>query len=240
MDRSEKDVNRTFYNEHRLDERLRYSEEPSKVHAAELLVPWVTAQLRPGDTLVDIGGGAGTYASQIVRALSVTVAGVDISESMVEQRRADPLLTRNVVGDMEALPFDDEEFDAALFAACLHHVPDPLVALGEARRVLRPGGQIFAFEPSSVRARRAGSAPIRGHELEFRMSGRWLAERAAAAGFHVEELRRGRIAIRVLRRLRTPSLRAFRTGDRIDRVLRLVPGVEEFGEIVMLRARKRA
>ena len=238
---SEKDVNRSFYNERRLDERLRYSEQPSKLHAAELLVPWVVSWLRPADRLVDIAGGAGTYASQIVRALPVEVVGLDISESMVEQRGEDPLLTTNVVGDMEALPFEAETFDAALFAACLHHVPDPLPALREAWRVLRPGGQIFAFEPSSVRARRAGSAPIQGHELEFRMSGRWLADRATEASFDVEEFRRGRIAIRVLRRvLPGPSLRVFRAGDRIDRALRLVPRLEELGEIVLLRARKPA
>jgi SAM-dependent methyltransferase len=239
VERPEKDVNRSFYNEQRLAERTRYSEQPSKVHAATILVPWVVSHLEPGDRVIDIAGGAGAYASQIVRAASVAVVGLDISESMVEQRGEDPLLTTNVVGDMEALPFDAETFDAALFAACLHHVPDPLPALREAWRVLRPGGQVFAFEPSSMRARRAGSAPIRGHELEFRMSGDWLADRMRVAGFDVEEMRGRRISIRALRRIvRTPSLRLFRAGDQIDRALRVVPRLEQLGEIVMLRARK--
>jgi ubiquinone/menaquinone biosynthesis C-methylase UbiE len=239
VNRPEKDVNRSFYNEQRLDERLRYSEEPSKVNAADILVPWVVSHLRPSDQVIDIAGGAGTYASQIVRAAPVTVVGLDISESMVAQRGEDPLLTTNVVGDMETLPFKAETFDAALFAACLHHVPDPLPALREAWRVLRPGGQVFAFEPSSVRARRVGSAPIQGHELEFRMSGNWLADRMRAAGFDVEEMSGRRIAIRALRRIiRAPSLRMFRSADQIDRVLRIVPRLEQLSEIVMLRARK--
>jgi ubiquinone/menaquinone biosynthesis C-methylase UbiE len=238
--RIDKDVNRRFYNEQRLTERQRFTQEASKVHAAELLVPWIVSHLRAGEQIVDIAGGAGTYASQIVRALPVTVVGLDISDSMVAQRGEDPLLTENVVGDMEALPFDDATFDAALFAACLHHVPDPLPALREAWRVVRPGGRVFAFEPSSIRARRAGTVAIRGHQHEFRMSGRWLAERMGDAGFEVEEICGRRIAIKALRRLaRSPSLAMFHAGDAIDRVLRLAPGVEQLGEIVMLRARKR-
>ena len=241
MDRPDKDVNRSFYNEQRLDERRRYTEEPSKVHAAGILVPWVTSHLKPSDQVVDIAGGAGTFASQIVRAAGVAVVGVDISESMVAQRGEDPLLPKNVVGDMEAPPFEAETFDAALFAACLHHVPDPLPALREAWRVLRPGGQLFAFEPSSFRARRAGSAPIQGHELEFRMSGKWLAGRLTTAGFELEEMSGRRITIRAVRHVvRAPSLRLFRAADQIDRALRVVPRLEELSEIVMLRARKPA
>jgi hypothetical protein len=73
------------------------------------------------------------------------------------------------------------------------------------------------------------------------MSGRWLAERMGLAGFEVEEILGRRIAIKALRRLtRSPSLAMFRAGDAVDRALRLVPGVEQLGEIVMLRARKPA
>jgi len=241
VDRLDKDVNRAFYNEQRLSERQRFVQEASKVHASELLVPWIVSHLRAGERMLDIAGGAGTYASQIVRSLPVSVVGLDISESMVEQRGEDPLLTENVVGDMEALPFDDATFDAALFAACLHHVPDPLPALREAWRVVRPGGRVFAFEPSSIRAIRAGTLAIPEHQHEFRMSGRGLAERMGDAGFEVEEMRGRRIAIKALRRLeRSPSLAMFHAGDAVDRALRLLPGVEQLGEIVMLRARKPA
>lgn len=241
MDRLDKATNRAFYNEEREDERGRFAAEPSKRHTAELLVPWVVAHLAPGDVLVDVAGGAGTYASQIVRAADVEVVGLDISESMVEQRALDPKLTENVVGDMEALPFADESFDAALFAACLHHVPDPVPSLREAWRVLRPGGRVFAFEPSSIRARKAGTLPIEGADHEFRMSGSGLARRMAEAGFEVEEVLGRRISVRLVRRLtRSPSLRLLHAADAVDRVLRLVPRAEQLGEVAMVRARKPA
>jgi ubiquinone/menaquinone biosynthesis C-methylase UbiE len=49
----------------------------------------------------------------------------------------------------QALPFADDSFDATVFRASLHHVPGEhmLQALREARRVTRPGGEIFVFEP---------------------------------------------------------------------------------------------
>ena len=79
--------------------------------------------------MLDIAGGSGVYASRLVREASVTVVGVDIAEAVVRQRLDDELLPFNVVGDMEALPFPDGAFDAALALACLHHIPDPAPAL---------------------------------------------------------------------------------------------------------------
>ena len=239
MARADKDANREYSNVHRIDDRIRVQTEPSKIHAAEVVVPWIVANVQPGGTVVDIAGGVGTYASQIVRCSSLRVVGLDISERLVEIRNEDPLLPENVVGDMEALPFAPDRFDAAMFVACLHHVPDPLPALREAWRVVRPGGRIFALEPASLRAGRAGNAPIKGHEHEFRLSRARLVERVQAAGFEVEETQGRRITIRLLRPiLAAPPLWAFRLGDRIDHVLRTVPALDRLGEMVMLRARK--
>src|SRR5205085_372102 len=126
VERPDRESNKAFYDSERENDRARFAREPSKLHTAELLVPWVKSCLRPGDRVLDIAGGSGSYASAIARAASVDVVGVDISESMIRQRLEDPLLEHNVVGDMEALPFRDGLFDAALFVAALHHVPDPL------------------------------------------------------------------------------------------------------------------
>jgi SAM-dependent methyltransferase len=239
VDRLDKSSNKAFYNTERPDERRRFQTDPSKLHTAELLVPWVVRLLRPGDRMIDIAGGSGSYASQIVSAAPVSVVGVDISESMVRQRSEDRRLPDNAVADMEALPFAAESFDAAMFVACLHHVPDPLPALREAWRVLRPGGQVFAFEPCSLRAWRTGRLPVPGYAHEFAISVFWLAEQLRAAGFTIRDARGANIAIRGVRRVfRSPSLRVYHASDAVDRALAVIPGVSRLGSVGMIHATK--
>lgn len=50
--------------------------------------------------------------------------------------------------DAAQLPFADESFDAVLIRDLLHHLPDRLLALKEAHRVLRPGGRLYLIEPN--------------------------------------------------------------------------------------------
>jgi len=237
MERSDKDSNKTFYNTQRDEDRRRFVEQPSKRYMGETLVDWIVPQLERGDRVLDVAGGSGTYASLIARTAGVSVVGVDISESMVRQRREDPSLPFNLVGDMEALPFASESFDAVIFVAALHHVPDALPALCEARRVLRPGGRMFAREPNSLRAGRASAAPIAGVSKEFRISLAYLADRARQAGFEVDEATGLLLTMRLVRRIvRSPSLGLYHTTHAADRVLGLIPGIDRLGEQCMLAA----
>jgi ubiquinone/menaquinone biosynthesis C-methylase UbiE len=238
VQRPDKTANQAFYEGQR-DERRRFDVRPEKLHAVERFVSWAVPYLRAGDRVLDVAGGAGTYASQIVRAVPVTIVGLDIAEAMVRQRALDPLLQLNVVADMEALPFADESFDAVMFVAALHHVPEPLRALQEANRVLRPGGRLFALEPSSVRASGKGTRPVPGMAHEFAVSAWWLAAQMREAGFEVEHVRMRNLAVRVLAlAARRSSLALFHAGDALDRVLARVPGLDRFAETGLLQAVK--
>ncbi|MGI8421441.1 MAG: class I SAM-dependent methyltransferase [Gaiellaceae bacterium] len=92
--------------------------------------------------VLEVGPGRGELAERIVRELGAEVVAVDQSERMVELTRARGI--EAVVGDVQALPFEDGSFDAALAAWMLYHVPDLERGLAELSRALRPGGRLVA------------------------------------------------------------------------------------------------
>jgi SAM-dependent methyltransferase len=92
--------------------------------------------------VLEVGGGEGELAQRIVEQLGAELVGIDQSEAMVEAQRAKGIDAR--VGDVRALPFDNGEFDVAVAAWMLYHVPELDGALSELRRVLTPGGTLVA------------------------------------------------------------------------------------------------
>lgn len=102
---------------------------------------------RPPATVLDIGGGAGVYARELLRA-DYAVHLLDVMPGHVERARADATLaglSSLVLGDARALPFPDDSADAALLLGPLYHLPDRTDrarVLAEARRILRPGGVV--------------------------------------------------------------------------------------------------
>lgn len=65
---------------------------------------------------------------------------IDTSEAMLERAEAKGLQTLRC--DAQNLSLEDKSFDAAMLISMLHHVDDAATALDEARRILRPGGQL--------------------------------------------------------------------------------------------------
>jgi SAM-dependent methyltransferase len=99
---------------------------------------------------LEVGCGTGLFWSalpdSVDRNLRITLS--DLSPGMVDVSlaRVRPLFT-NVTGleaDVENLPFENESFDLAIANQMLYHAPDPLRAIAELHRVLRPGGSLVA------------------------------------------------------------------------------------------------
>ncbi|NIR46282.1 MAG: methyltransferase domain-containing protein [Gemmatimonadetes bacterium] len=119
--------------------------EPSQALLLEM------AQLRPGDRVVDIACGTGLVTWPAAEAVGPDglVVATDISDRMVElvndeaERRGLGQVRGARMG-AEELELDDDSFDATLNALGLMYVPDPVRALNEMRRVLRPGGRAAA------------------------------------------------------------------------------------------------
>jgi SAM-dependent methyltransferase len=105
------------------------------------VVAAAVAECRPRRVL-DVGCGPGELAERIATELGAEVVAVDISLRMVELARGRGLDAH--VGDVQDLPFRDGEFDCAVAAWMLFHVPDLDRGVRELARVLRPGGRLVA------------------------------------------------------------------------------------------------
>jgi SAM-dependent methyltransferase len=100
---------------------------------------------------LDAGCGTGNFLIPLARkvgALGGAVVGLDIATGTLDEARrkatTEGLPVECIVGDIEALPFEDASFDLVLANYMLYHVPDLLRGIAELRRVLRPGGTLLA------------------------------------------------------------------------------------------------
>jgi ubiquinone/menaquinone biosynthesis C-methylase UbiE len=110
------------------------------------------ARLSAGDKIIDIACGSGLVSFRAVEQAGQNgyVLGNDISDSMINICRQ-TALDKNLSNmsfermDAEDLKVSDNEYDVALCALGLMYVPDPLKALKEMYRVLKPGGRAVAL-----------------------------------------------------------------------------------------------
>ena len=110
---------------------------------ARLLLAEMTVRADgPLGVVLDAGAGTGISTAVIAEGGSRPVA-LDVSRGML---RANDDGDR-VQGDFDRLPFPADAFDGVAFTASLFLVPDPVVAVREAARVVRPGGVVGAVAP---------------------------------------------------------------------------------------------
>lgn len=147
----------------RLEEVRRLRQENFETHAGpdtneRQLVPgrswaaWARAlgHLLPPVVVADLGCGEGYLTVETSRWASRVIA-VDRSAEVLKRARS--LATRRRVtnvtwkrGTLEELPVESESVDVALLSQALHHAEDPSVVLGEAARIVVPGGRVLVLD----------------------------------------------------------------------------------------------
>ncbi len=155
-----------------------------------------------GARALDVGCGTGAVTRTLAGWPGVGEAvGVDTSEAFVEKARELAAGLANIsfeVGDGGSLPFEEGAFDAVVGHTLLNQVPSPERAVGEAFRVLRPGGWAAFFDGDYPAATVATGAfdPLQacvGATMEAVIQNKWVVRRlpalARAAGFGVTSFR---------------------------------------------------
>jgi ubiquinone/menaquinone biosynthesis C-methylase UbiE len=149
---------------------------------------------RPGMAALDAACGTGRQAA-LLHELGCSTVGLDQSEAMLSIAREKLPDVRFEVGDVEHLPFVDDEFDLAIVSLALCHLTDPGDAVAELARVLRPGGVLVITDPHPLGAIVGGQAFYGGMSPSRSMTwvrnnyhgaSTWLRS-FRSAGLHVEE-----------------------------------------------------
>lgn len=96
----------------------------------------------PGTGLLDVGCGTG-FAARLAADRGAQVTGLDAAPAFIEIARERVPEGDFSVGEMEALPFVDDAFDAVTGFNSFQYAADPVRALAEARRVARPGAPVL-------------------------------------------------------------------------------------------------
>ena len=105
------------------------------------------AALSEGDRLLDLGTGTGLLARMAAQR-GANAVGIDHSAGMLEQAQAAAhqagigKRTEFLQMDAEALTFDHQTFDVTVSQFVLRHLPNPLAAIREVYRTLKPGGRV--------------------------------------------------------------------------------------------------
>jgi ubiquinone/menaquinone biosynthesis C-methylase UbiE len=129
-----------------------------RAHAVELRRCIEELPLHPGDTVLDMACGDGTYALWLAERVGPTgmVIGVDIAPAYLniarQKARASsfPSVLHFERGSIDQLPLAKEKFDLAWCGQSLNSLPDPVETLRALRQVVRPGGTVAVLENDTL------------------------------------------------------------------------------------------
>ena len=128
-----------------------YSKLPGYVADADLALgcglPTEFAQIKPGDTVVDLGSGAGNdcFIARSIVGDGGRIIGLDMTEAMIEKARsnASKLGFSNVefrLGDIEKMPIEDNTADVVVSNCVMNLVPNKQKSFAETFRIIKHGG----------------------------------------------------------------------------------------------------
>jgi ubiquinone/menaquinone biosynthesis C-methylase UbiE len=104
---------------------------------------YMIADVKAGNLAADIGAGTGFITEGLLHK-GLSVIAVDRSEEMLEQMRLKFNSNRLelMIGEAEKLTINNNVVDYAMANMYLHHVEEPLIAIKEMARILKPGGKL--------------------------------------------------------------------------------------------------
>ena len=110
-------------------------------------IPTHFANIKDGDSVLDLGSGAGNdcFVARAIVGETGKVTGIDFTDAMTEKARANNVKlgftnVEFIQGDIEEMPLGDNQFDVIVSNCVLNLVPDKAKAFSEIFRVLKPDG----------------------------------------------------------------------------------------------------
>jgi ubiquinone/menaquinone biosynthesis C-methylase UbiE len=110
----------------------------------------IAGETAPGSSVLEVAPGPGFFAVELARRGDYHVTGLDISHTFVEMARRNAAEAHVNVdfrqGNASAMPFENGEFDFLLCRAAFKNFAEPVTALREMHRVLKPGGRALIID----------------------------------------------------------------------------------------------
>jgi ubiquinone/menaquinone biosynthesis C-methylase UbiE len=130
----------------------------------------IAERLPAGSAILEVAPGPGYLSVELARlGRGFKISGLDISHSFVRMARENAANAGVQIdvrhGDVAQMPFASESFDFVVCQAAFKNFPDPVAALDEIHRVLRPGGQLSIYDLRKDAPRAAIDEEIRGMHL---------------------------------------------------------------------------
>jgi len=129
----------------------------------------IAAQLPSGSAVLEVAPGPGYMAVELAKLGDYRITGLDISHSFVriaaDNARRAGLTIDFRHGDVAQMPFPAESFDFVTCTAAFKNFPDPVAALDEIHRVLRPGARASIFDMRKDASREAINQEVREMRL---------------------------------------------------------------------------